>query len=62
LWAAPIGVAVAGHAEVDALGGDDLGAPAAGAAALAAEHRAERGLAQADDAGLADPVKAHAEG
>jgi hypothetical protein len=61
LWAAPIAWPSPVMPRLMRVGGDDLGPPAAGAAALAAEHRAERGLAQAHDAGLADLVEAHAE-
>ena len=51
-------VQVAGEVEVDVLAGDDLGQAAAGAAALRAEHRADRRLAQADEGALADEAEA----
>ena len=52
---------VAGEVEVDLLHRHDLGIAAAGRAALHAEARAERGLAQADHRLLADAVEAVAE-
>ena len=52
LFAAPIGVDVAGEVEVEVLHRNDLGEPTARRAALDPEHRAERGLAQAEDAGF----------
>jgi hypothetical protein len=48
---------VAGEVEVDVLHRHDLRVTAAGGAALHAEHRAERRLAQADDRLLADVVQ-----
>ena len=47
-------VDVAGEVEVEVLHRHDLGHAAAGRAALDAEHRAERRLAQAGDRALAD--------
>ena len=55
------GVEIAGEVEVDVLHRHDLGVPAAGGAALDAEARAERGLAQAHRRLLADPVEPVAE-
>ncbi len=52
---------VAGEVEVDVLHRHDLGIAAARRAALHAEHRAERRLAQADDRLLADAVQRIAE-
>ena len=52
------GVDVAGEVEVEVLHRDDLGQTAAGGAALDAEHRAQRGLAQAGDRVLADDSQA----
>ena len=52
---------VAGEVEVDVLHRHDLRVAAAGRAALHAEDRAERGLAQADDRFLADAVQRIAE-
>src|SRR5690606_41658855 len=40
------GVDVAGEVQVDLVGGDDAGAPAAGGAALDAKHRPHGGLPQ----------------
>ena len=48
---------VAGEVEVDVLHRHHLRVAAAGRAALHAEHRAERRLAQADDRLLADAVE-----
>ena len=50
-------VDVAGEVEVDLLHRHELRAPAAGAAALDPEHRAERRLAQAEQRALADPAE-----
>ena len=55
------GVEVAGEVEVDVLHRHDLGVAAAGRAALDAEARPERGLAQAHHRLLADAVEAVAE-
>ena len=55
------GVEIAGEVEVHVLHRDDLREPAAGRAALHAEVRAERRLADADDGALADAVQAVAE-
>ena len=52
---------VAGEMQVDVLHRDDLRVTAARCAALHAEHRAERRLAQADDGLLADPIQRVAE-
>ncbi len=52
---------VAGEVEVDVLHRDDLGVAAAGGAALHAEHRAERRLAEADHGVLADTAETVAE-
>ena len=55
------GVEVAGEVEVDVLHRHDLGVAAAGRAALHAEARPQRRLAQADARLLADPVQAVAQ-
>ena len=55
------GVEVAGEMEVDVLHRHDLRVAAAGRAALHAEHRPERRLAQADHRLLADLVERVAE-
>ena len=55
------GVEIAGEMEVDVLHGDDLGVAAAGSAALHAEARPQRRLAEADAGLLADAVQAVAE-
>ena len=55
------GVEVAGEMEVDVLHRHDLGVAAAGGAALHAETRSQRRLAQADGRPLADPVQAVAQ-
>jgi hypothetical protein len=55
------GVEVPGEVQVDVLHGHHLRVAAAGGAALHPEHRAERGLAQADDRLLADAVQRIAE-
>ena len=54
-------VDVAGEVEVDVVGGDERGLAAAGAAALDAEDRAERRLAQAERDLLAEAAHAHRE-
>ena len=54
-------VEVAGEVQVDVLHRHHLRVAAAGRTALDAEHRAERGLAQADDRLLADAVERVAE-
>ena len=51
------GMEIAGEMEVDVLHRHDLGIAAAGGAALHAERRAERGLAQAQHRLLADVVE-----
>src|SRR5205807_6420426 len=53
----PDGVDVAGEVEVQVLHRDDLRVPAARRAALDAEDRAERRLAQAEHRPLADPAE-----
>ncbi len=53
------GVDVAREVEVDVVGGHERRSAAAGAAALHAEHRAERGLAQAEGDALAEAAHAH---
>ena len=58
----PDGVEVAGEVQVDVFHRHDLRVAAAGGAALHAEHRAERGLAQADHRLLADAVAARRRG
>src|SRR5262249_23089383 len=55
------GVEVAGEVQVDVLHRHDLRVPAAGGAALHAEHRPQRGLAQADHRLLADVIQRVAE-
>ncbi len=55
------GVEIAGEMEVDVLHGDDLGVAAAGSAALHAEARTQRRLAEADAGLFADAVQAVAE-
>jgi hypothetical protein len=48
-------VEVAGEVQIDTIGGHELGAAAAGPAAFDAETRSERGLAQREARGLAEP-------
>ena len=55
------GVEIAGEMQVDFVHRHDLRMAAAGRAALAAEHRAERRLAQADHRALAEPRQRVAE-
>ena len=57
----PDGAEVAGEVQVDVLHGHDLGIATAGCAALHAEDRPERGLAQADHRVLADATQAIAQ-
>ena len=51
------GVEIAGEVQIDVFHGHDLGHTAAGRAALHAEHRAQAGLAQANNGFFADAVE-----